>query len=622
MSEKIVATYDYMDEQNRLLFQVVRYEPKNFRQRHPDGKGGWIWNLDGVRRVPYRLPELLASSMTDWVYIVEGEKDADNLIARNFIATTNSGGARKWLNDYNQYFKGRLVAILPDNDTPGRDHARIIAESLHGTAGVVKIVELTGLSPKGDVSDWFDSGGPGRIKELIRLTDEAKPFVPSAEDESKSEPADEPIDVSQFKPMTTKELSQVLGLTIKADETNKILVFLCQLSAYTASSQFNISFNAPSSTGKSFIPLEVAKLFPAKDVEQIGYCSPTSFFHDVGKWDANTKTIVVDLSRRILIFLDQPHTLLLQHLRPLLSHDQPEIVIKITDKSQKYGLKTKNVLLKGFPSVIFCTAGLKVDEQESTRFLLLSPETSQEKIREAVLGKIARESDAKEYKRWLDSQPERQLLQNRIRAIKQEHIEDAAIPKQEQIIRRVLVGNRILKPRDTRDVGRILSIIKGLALLNCWFRQRKGAVILADETDIAAGFDLWESIAESQELGLPPYLYLLHQEIIVPAYEEKNGGRNKIIEDVTGSVGLTRQEICRRHLQTYGRLLADWQLRREMLPMLESAGLVRLESDPTDKRRTLVYPTTHFPISPGQNPNFQAKNNGNAEREIGNSTVG
>ena len=618
---KIAKTYDYLDESGKLLYQVVRYEPKDFRQRRPDGKDDWIWGLEGVRRVLYRLPELLRASMTDWVYIVEGEKDADNLVARNFVATTNSGGARKWLDDYNRYFKGRLVAVLPDNDTPGREHAKLVASSLHGIAGVVKIVELPNLLPKSDVSDWFDSGGPERVRELIRLTDEAPFFEPSAENAPESEPADEPIDVSQFKPMAIEELLEVLGLTIKEDNQNKLIVFLCELSAYTAGSQFNISFNAPSATGKSFIPTEIAGLFPQEDIKEIGYCSPTAFFHDAWRPDEKTKTYIVDLSRKILIFLDQPHTLLLQHLRPLLSHDKPEISLKITDRSQKSGLRTKNVLIKGYPSVIFCTAGLKVDEQESTRFLLLSPETSQEKIREAVLGKINRESDAKEYKRWLDSQPQRQLLKKRIRAIKQARIEDVKIP-QGQIIQKVFSQKGKLKPRMTRDVGRILSIIKALALLNCWYREQEGSFLVASEDDIETGMNLWNGIAESQELGLPPYLYRLYQEIILPAYYDKNGGRSEIIEGATGKQGLARLEICQKHLQVYGRLLPDWQLRREILPMLESAGLVVLESDPTDKRKTLVYPTPHFPISSGQNPDFQAKNKENAEQEIGDGTVG
>src|SRR3990167_5639497 len=164
----------------------------------------------------------------------------------------------------------------------------------------------------------------------------------------------------------------------------------------TENAQFNISYNAPSSTGKSYIPTEIARLLPEEDVLEIGYCSPTAFFHDVGEQDEKNKgRILVDLSRKILIFLDQPHTQLLERLRPLLSHDKKEISIKITDKNQKQGLRTKNVVLRGFPSVIFCTAGLRIDEQEATRFLLLSPEINQEKIRQGILESIKKEADAK-----------------------------------------------------------------------------------------------------------------------------------------------------------------------------------------------------------------------------------
>ncbi|MCX7661474.1 MAG: hypothetical protein N2Z79_02175, partial [Candidatus Omnitrophica bacterium] len=177
-----------------------------------------------------------------------------------------------------------------------------------------------------------------------------------------------------FPYLSKEKLLEVLGLTIKQDDTNKLITFLCCLSAYTENNQFNLSFNAPSSTGKSYIPIEVSSLFPKEDVIKVGYCSPTAFFHDKGQFIKELEGYYVDLERKILIFLDQPHTLLLEHLRPLLSHDEKEIRIKITDKSQKYGLKTKNAVIKGYPSVIFCSAGLKIDEQEATRFLLLSPE--------------------------------------------------------------------------------------------------------------------------------------------------------------------------------------------------------------------------------------------------------
>ena len=69
------ALFDYRDEDSKLLYQVVRFAGKNFKQRRPHGNGEWLWKLDGVRRVPYRLPELLKSAGN--LFIVEGEKDVE-----------------------------------------------------------------------------------------------------------------------------------------------------------------------------------------------------------------------------------------------------------------------------------------------------------------------------------------------------------------------------------------------------------------------------------------------------------------------------------------------------------------------------------------------------------------
>jgi hypothetical protein len=411
----------------------------------------------------------------------------------------------------------------------------------------------------------------------------------------------EKIDTSQFKPISSQELIKILGLTIKKDEENKLITFLCELSAYTENSQFNISFNAPSSTGKSYIPTEIARLFPEEDVIEIGYCSPTAFFHDIGEYQKERKGYIVDLSRKVLIFLDQPHTQLLERLRPLLSHDKKEISLKITDKTQKYGLKTKNVLLRGYPAVIFCTAGLKIDEQEATRFLLLSPETNQEKIREAIQEKIKKETDANAYQEWLNSNPERKILKERIRAIKQENIKEIKIGSPEKIEGRFFKKNKMLKPRHSRDVGRLISLIKSFALLNLWFRERNGATIIANDGDIEEAFKIWNAISESQELNLPPYIYHLYHEVILSAWNDKNKDRSEEFEEITGELGLTRQDIIQKHYQVYGRFIADWQLRQQIIPMLETAGLIMQEQDPSDRRKMLIYPTASFTISKGQN---------------------
>lgn len=409
------------------------------------------------------------------------------------------------------------------------------------------------------------------------------------------------IEESKFEPTTTETLVNILGQTIKRDDINKLITFLAMLSAYTEDSQLNISFNAPSSSGKSFIPLEVARLFPKEDVIQVGYCSPTAFFHDVGEFNEDKQGYIVNLSKKILIFLDQPHTLLLQHLRPMLSHDKKEIQIKITDKGQKKGLKTKNIYLIGYPVVIFCSAGLNLDEQEATRFLLLSPEINQDKIREAIYEKIRKESAISIYRDLVETDPLRLKLTERIQAIRKLHITEIRIgsPASKKINELFFQQLKALKPRHQRDIGRILNLVKVFALLNIWNKKQIDGIVYADESDVEEAFKLWDTISESQELNLPPYVYNLFNDVIVAKCKEKN--KNNSEYSSGGKLGLTRQEIMQKHFAAYGRFLPDWQLRQHIIPMLETAGLIIQEADTGDKRKILIYPTTLLTISEDQN---------------------
>jgi RecA-family ATPase len=183
--QQIVAQYRYTDENESLLFEVVRFSPKKFVQRRPDENGRWIWNRKGVREVPYRLPDLMeAIAQERIIMITEGEKDADNLTNLGIPATTNAMGAGKWREELNEHFRGADVVVLPDNDDAGRAHADAVARSLNGVASRVRILELPNLPPKGDVTDWLEAGGTSQ--ELYRLVDER---AYTHEPEERKEPA-------------------------------------------------------------------------------------------------------------------------------------------------------------------------------------------------------------------------------------------------------------------------------------------------------------------------------------------------------------------------------------------------------------------------------------------------
>jgi hypothetical protein len=175
----IETVYRYETAEGATAFEVVRYRPKNFRQRQILDGGRYDWNLNGVRLVPYRLPALLAADPSRVVMIAEGEKDADALVARGFVATCSAMGAGKWKDHYAEHLVGRHVAILPHNDKPGRDHAQQVALSLEGKAASVKIVELPDLPEHGDVWDYFARGETATALE--RLVESAPSWSPPAE---------------------------------------------------------------------------------------------------------------------------------------------------------------------------------------------------------------------------------------------------------------------------------------------------------------------------------------------------------------------------------------------------------------------------------------------------------
>ncbi len=195
---EIVGAYDYRDEAGKLLFQTVRFEPKDFRQRRPDGNGGWVWDLKGVRRILYRLSDLADADRP--VYIVEGEKDADRLAGLGLLATCNPMGAGKWSKCDDTPLHGRHVRIIGDNDQVGRLHGQGVARRLYGKAASVRIVELPDLPEHGDASDWLDDGGT--VEALAELADNAPEYKPTD---------DEPIEVPDDRPEARTYMRTDLG---------------------------------------------------------------------------------------------------------------------------------------------------------------------------------------------------------------------------------------------------------------------------------------------------------------------------------------------------------------------------------------------------------------------------
>jgi 5S rRNA maturation endonuclease (ribonuclease M5) len=146
--------YDYLNQTGRLVYQVCRYIPKTFRQRHKGTDGKWVWNMQGVQRVLYNLPAVL-NPKNRWIWVVEGEKDVNNLTKVGMCATTNVGGAEKWSDGYSDCLKGKEVVICGDNDEAGQKHVKKVLESLAEKANSIHQIKIP--DPHKDVSEFIAS---------------------------------------------------------------------------------------------------------------------------------------------------------------------------------------------------------------------------------------------------------------------------------------------------------------------------------------------------------------------------------------------------------------------------------------------------------------------------------
>jgi len=187
--KKLIANYPYHDAEGKLRFEVCRFDPKGFSQRRPDPAtpGEWLWNLKGVDRVPYRLPELItAVKAGETVFVAEGEKDVTALVANGFVGTCNAAGAGKWQDTFAGYFEGaKAVCIIADKDTPGRKHAVAVAANVSGKAQSVKVIELPDVDgqPVKDAHDFFEAGGTAnQLREIFAAAKEFEPFANAADE--------------------------------------------------------------------------------------------------------------------------------------------------------------------------------------------------------------------------------------------------------------------------------------------------------------------------------------------------------------------------------------------------------------------------------------------------------
>lgn len=546
-------------------------------RRLPDDLSGAKYSTypSGVGSTIFGATRLIHSNSSS-VLICGGEYDC--IIAEQMkfgipvITSTAGEGTFKdeWVKGY---LDGRdKIYICFDNDEKGKNSTRALADKILKLLQNVSVYAVPIPKELGDKADLTDANKAGYTAEQLLSTAELIA-------------GDEPVESWDLKEMSLVDLQDVLSLTIKFDNINKVIVFLAMLSAYTEGNQLNIFLNARSSSGKTYIVTEVAKLFPKIDVRKYMRVSPTAFYYDdQAMTQDDSGEMVLDLSRKILIFMDQVDTKLQAMIRPLLSHDDKRTAFKLTNRNNSGKNAAVNGYILGYPATIFCSANMQMDEQEQTRAILLSPEITQEKINAEIDLYQQRANDNGEFQDMLEPNPDRKLLIQCIRFIRELNIRYIVVPKELEVgktFKSTLKGN--LPPRHQRDSQHFNSLVKVCALLNAPKREMRGQDLVATKADVDAALGIWNFLGRSQQYGIPPQMLDFYDNMIAPVYIAKRSG-------VKAATGITIDDLAAYCYGKTGEMLNRDQVRKQYLPVLEQANLISYEKDPNDKRKMIITP--------------------------------
>ena len=522
--------------------------------------------------------ELVKSTSSD-VLICEGELDRIIAIQEGvkMPVVCGGGGAQTFKEEWIYALKNmRNIYICLDRDKAGEDGFKNLASKIADhipTASIYKVALPFDDDTHGDLTDYFVQKC-GTADELFSGYSE---YYCGAE----------PIDVPGLKEMSVDDVANVLDTTIKNNRVNKVIAFLAMLLAYTEDSQLNVMFNAQSSTGKTYITLEVAKYFPVQDIKVYGRTSKTAFYYNESlmKHDDNGG-FYIDLERRILVFAEQPDMQLLENLRSFLSHDLKKTPFILTNKSKNGRNVANEGYILGFASTLFCSANMRIDEQEQTRSLILSPESTAETVKAGVAESIARNSNKDAYLAKLNSDEARKSLMERILYIKSLHVGQIDISDSEYLESRFYENLRSTPPRVQRQIGHFISLVKGMALLNAPFRMA-GNKIVATKKDIDEATKLWYAISESMFYGVPPQALDFYKNCIIPAYYVINEARTK-------KKGITYDELANYYFKQTGSYPNLDMVRKMFIPALQCASLISYDKDEDDKRQMLITPLVFF----------------------------
>jgi hypothetical protein len=375
-----------------------------------------------------------------------------------------------------------------------------------------------------------------------------------------------------LSPEPLVKINKALESRICHDNILKNVVFMVGISAY-GQNPLNLFLEGPSSTGKTYVVTETLKYFPQEDVWYLGGISATALVHDRGEMEELDGEMfkVVDLSRKILIFLEKPNIATLKKLLPILSHDKDEIEYRITDKNAKGQHATMKVIIRGFPAVIFCTTESETLKDLSTRNMLYAPEISADKINDVI--KLQMDEATEPWVLQTEERDIREQVQEAIKLIRENFsTAEVVIPRIETVKVETGTNSRIM-----RDNKKRLELIKSCARLHvlqrlCLEYENDGdghKLVMATFFDVLVGLYLYDEMAVSTTTGLAP--------VVIDFF-------NKVLKPFKSLGACNYKEMQNRHKEVYKQLIGIDTVRKFRIDPLEQAGYVTASSDETDKR--------------------------------------
>jgi hypothetical protein len=457
---EIVVCYDYTDADGTLLYQAVRYFPKDFRRRRPDGNGGWIWNLRGIRPVLYRLPRVLAAVETGQiVYVVEGEKDVHALERAGATATTVLGGVNgTWRPEFSELLAQTRVVVVADHDEPGLERADKLAAGIREHGGQVELVRPVPDHKGADAAAHLAAGhGLDDFLPLSPLETAATvpPLPPPV-------PADPPPIASDQRILARFEVA-VGKLGVVGEKTTAATAYLV-LTSRLLDKQASLAVKGHSASGKSWTIEQTVRFFPREAVITMTAMSQRALVYSTETYAHRTLVVYEAVALRENVEDD----LTSYFIRSLLSEGRIEYPVTVRDEHG--GFTTKTIVKEGPTNLIVTTTQTQIHAENETRVLSVTTDDSRDQTAR-VLQALADETDPAvdldewvTLQRWLDTHGERRVT----------------IPYAATLAR--LIPPVAVRLR--RDFGTALALIRAHAVLHQCSRKRDEAGrVIADLDD-------------------------------------------------------------------------------------------------------------------------------------------